>query len=229
MCILIKKEKGRRRGHFNWTSTFSHLLDIESIGFLREGRRPFMVQVASRLYMFLKHVLRPFLNKVITWVGIGTMFLILTFFKKVAPLLFISDHFFASPCFMMCRSCLLAHHTQSSMLSLCHNFPLRPFGTSSTMRIMEWKHVRKKQWLHRRCGRHCCPFTCLARTTTKLGIPLSGKHLSSIDLDCPLAYWLLTFNIIAILTYTHRRHQGSASGYSTMGDGRSLFQKKVKR
>ena len=160
------------------------------------------------------------------------MFLILTFFKKVAPLLFISDHFFASPCFMMCRSCLLAHHTQSSMLSLCHNFPLRPFGTSSTMRIMEWKHVRKKQWLHqrrwRRC-RHCCPFTCLARTTTKLGIPLSGKHLSSIDLDCPLAYWLLTFNIIAILTYTHRRHQGSASGYSTMGDGRFLFQKKVKR
>jgi hypothetical protein len=122
MCILIKKEKGRRRGHFNWTSTFSHLLDIESIGFLREGRRPFMVQVASRLYMFLKHVLRPFLNKVITWVGIGTMFLILTFFKKVAPLLFISDHFFASPCFMMCIS---LHWPQSSLLTTL-NHPCFP-------------------------------------------------------------------------------------------------------
>ena len=163
------------------------------------------------------------------------MFLIITFFKSGAtpfqlhPLTLI---YFASPCSVcssLCRprSCLLAHHTRSSMLSLCHNFPLCPFGTLSTMRIMEWKHVHKKQWwLHQYCGNHCRCFTCLAPTMTELGIPLSGKNLSRIDLDCQLAYSLLTFNLLAILTYTHCRHQGSASEYSTMGDGRFLFQKK---
>ena len=121
------------------------------------------------------------------------MFLILTFLKKWR-------HFVSSPTisFLLCdvswwcaslstsTTILLAHHTQSS----------RHFGTLLTMRIMEWKRVRKKQWLHQRCGKHCCPFTCLAPTMTKLGIPLSGKHLSSIDLDCLLAYWLLTFNLM---------------------------------
>ena len=163
------------------------------------------------------------------------MFLILTFLKSGTT----SFHLRPFLCSSMLHdvhlssstTILLAHHTQSSMLSLCKNFPLRPFGTLSTMRIMEWKHVRKKLWwLHRRCGNHFRCFTCLAPTMTELlGIPLSGKNFSSIDLDCPLVYSLLTFNLPAILTHTHRRHQGSASGYSTMGDGRFLFQKKVKR
>ena len=118
--------------------------------------KAFMVQVSSRLYMFLEYVLRPFLNKVITWVGIGTMFLILTFCKKVSPLLFISDHFFASPCFMMRIS---LHQPQSSLLTTLnhpcfHCAIIFHFVLLVRCRRGSWSgsaSIRRQQWLHQCC------------------------------------------------------------------------------
>ena len=71
-----------------------------------------------------------------------------------------------------------------------HFFPLSPFGSSSTMRIMEWKRVRKKIL---NCRFHRCyrlPTTIMSSIRTN---PLSGKCMM-------VSHWL------SIHTHTRRHH-----------------------